>query len=61
MKKQEKKVEKKAEKKPEKKPLMDSLKEWVAALNLGKSQAVMAAVTLVVLVVAFLIFNNTSV
>ena len=57
MKKQEKKVEKKLEKKP----LMDSLKEWIAALNLGKSQAVMAAVTLVVLVVAFLIFNNTSV
>ncbi|MCQ2054221.1 MAG: NPCBM/NEW2 domain-containing protein [Fibrobacter sp.] len=47
--------------KVEKKSLKQSAKEWLASLHLGKPQAVMAAVTLVVLVAAFLIFNNLTV
>ncbi|MCQ2063803.1 MAG: NPCBM/NEW2 domain-containing protein [Fibrobacter sp.] len=41
--------------------IKDSLKEWLRSLNLGKPHAVMVAVTLVVLVSAFLIFDNLSV
>ena len=48
-------------KKVERKSLKDTLREWVQSLQLGKTQAVMAAVSLVVLVAAFLIFNNLSV
>ena len=43
--------------KTERKPLGDVIREWVASLNLGKTQAVMAAVSVVVLLAAFLIFN----
>jgi len=37
------------------------MKKWFASLNLGKKEACIAALTLVVLVVAFLIFNNLTV
>lgn len=37
------------------------MKNWLAKLNLGKKEAGIAALTLVVLVVAFLIFNNLTV
>lgn len=37
------------------------MKKWFASLNLGKKDAYTAAITFVVLVVAFLIFNNLSV
>jgi len=43
------------------KPSGSSLRNWIASLHLGKPQAVMAASTVAVLVVAFLIFNNLSV
>lgn len=49
------------ENKVERKPLAESLREWVASLHLGKPQAVMAAVSVVVMLAAFLIFNNLSV
>ncbi len=38
-----------------------ALKEWFKSLNLGKPQGLMLVVTLIVLVIAFLIFNGTSV
>lgn len=40
---------------------LQSIREWIASLRLGKPQAVMAATTLVVMLAAFLIFNNLSV
>ena len=43
------------------KPQRRSLRRWIASLNLGKPHAVMLASTLVVLLVAFLIFNNMTV
>ncbi len=43
------------------KSVKESFKEWVNSLNLGKPQAVMVAVTFVVLVAAFLVFDNLSV
>ena len=66
MSKREKKLDKnnssvKSETKVERKPLKELLRAWVETLHLGRPQAVMAAVTLFVLVAAFLIFNNTSV
>jgi len=66
MSKREKKLDKnnssvKSETKAERKPLKELLRAWVESLHLGRPQAVMAAVTLFVLVAAFLIFNNTSV
>ena len=39
----------------------NALKEWFKSLNLGKPQGLMLVVTLIVLVIAFLIFNGTSV
>ena len=50
-----------AAKKVERKSLKDTLREWVQSLQLGKTQAVMAAVSVAVLLAAFLIFNNLSV
>lgn len=38
-----------------------ALKEWFRSLNLGKPQGLMVVVTLLVMVIAFLIFNGTSV
>ncbi len=49
------------ENKVERKSLAESLREWVDSLHLGKPQAVMAAVSVVVMLAAFLIFNNLSV
>ena len=57
--KKEKTVE--VENKVERKSAMQSLREWVASLNLGKPQAVMLATTAAVMIAAFLIFNNLSV
>ncbi|MCQ2106146.1 MAG: NPCBM/NEW2 domain-containing protein [Fibrobacter sp.] len=37
------------------------MKNWIASLNLGRKHGIALAVTLAVLVVAFLIFNNLSV
>ena len=45
----------------EKKSLANALRDWFSSLHLGKPQAVMAAVSVVVLLAAFLIFNNLSV
>ena len=45
----------------EKKPLAIALRDWFSSLHLGKAQAVMAAVSVVVMLAAFLIFNNLSV
>lgn len=39
----------------------NALKVWFKSLNLGKPQGLMLVVTLIVLVIAFLIFNGTSV
>lgn len=46
---------------PKKKSVKETLTEWVKSLNLGRPQAIMLAVTVAVLVAAFLIFNNLSV
>ena len=45
----------------EKKSLAQSLRDWVSSLMLGKPHAVMAAVSVAVLLAAFLIFNNLTV
>ena len=45
----------------EKKSFVKQLSDWIASLHLGRDQAVSVAVTLVVLVGAFLVFNNLSV
>jgi len=37
------------------------MKKWISSLNIGRKDGVIAAITLVVLVIAFLIFNNLSV
>ena len=44
-----------------KKSVIQSLKDWVNSLHLGKVQAVMAVTTVVVLIAAFLVFNNLTV
>lgn len=49
------------EEKNNRKSVAESLREWVKSLCLGKPQAVMLATTLVVMLAAFLIFNNLSV
>ena len=51
----------KTDKVNDKKSLRESLREWIASMHLGKPQAVMAATTVVVMLAAFLIFNNLSV
>ena len=38
-----------------------ALKEWFKSLELGRRQGLMLICTLLVLIIAFLIFNNTSV
>ena len=45
----------------EKKSFTKALRDWFSSLYLGKPQAVMAAVSVVVLLAALLIFNNLSV
>lgn len=44
-----------------KKPVVQSVKDWIASLHLGKPHLVMLAVTVAVLVSAVLIFNNLPV